>query len=316
MSSPIFLYPSLTENMLRRIRFQHKPYAISYVDNEGELHDLEYECTGDSGSALNLLHTDGQWTADKYGFILNRVFSLSNSNNLFGPSGIACRTAKLGIAVVWSSVDSRQRGAFPIAEFSFDEDSDSVEAEININMPAASVRGEVDFSTILYLAEKGTAAENEKHLANTTGFSFGELDIFKLKLDGTGSLFPVYEVDDKNQPLWYVRCDWTDPFSDQFAEAVSINLNTAHKSYKFIDRTNKVFCRQLLVEVMAGALCCIIEKVRKEQYLELILSADDNEQGTVAQAIRYFSDTLDWDYSTPEALSLSARKFFDERMPD
>ena len=116
--------------------------------------------------------------------------------------------------------------------------------------------------------------------------------------------------------MWYVRCDWTDPLSDPFAESVSINLNTAHKNYKFIDRTQKTFCAQLLVEVMSSALCCIIEKIRSEKYLDQILSDDEVESGSVGEVVRYFANTLEWDFSTPDKLSLSTRKFFDGRLAD
>lgn len=41
---------------------------------------------------------------------------------------------------------------------------------------------------------------------------------------------------------------------------------------------------------------------------------DSLEQGSVGQALYYFMETLGWDLSTPEAVSLSVRKFFDQRM--
>ena len=178
----------------------------------------------------------------------------------------------------------------------------------------AKLRGDVNFSTVLYIAQSGTPEEDETHLANEEGFIIGELDSFDLKLEGSGSLFPVFEVFEAEQPLWYVRCDWTDPVSDSFADTVSININTAHKNYKYIDRMQKTFCSQLLVEVMSSALCCIIEKIRSENYLEQILGDEDMEHGSVGEAVRYFSNTLGWDFSTPDKLSLSTRKFFDRRI--
>ena len=87
-----------------------------------------------------------------------------------------------------------------------------------------------------------------------------------------------------------------------------------HKNYKYIDRSQKSFCHQLLVEVMSSALCCILEKIRSEGYIDQILGDEEMESGSIGEVVRYFSDTLEWDFSTPDKLSLSTRKFFDGRM--
>ena len=88
------------------------------------------------------------------------------------------------------------------------------------------------------------------------------------------------------------------------------------RSPNAIDRTQKSFCSQLLIEVMASALCCIIEKIRSEQYLEQILGDESLEPGSIGEVIRYFANTLGWDFSTPDNLSLSTRKFFDGRISE
>ena len=66
---------------------------------------------------------------------------------------------------------------------------------------------------------------------------------------------------------------------------------------------------------MAGAVSLIIEKVRLQSaYWDQIINNDGLEEGSVGQAIFYFSDTLEWDLSTPEAVSLCARKYFEQRV--
>ena len=65
---------------------------------------------------------------------------------------------------------------------------------------------------------------------------------------------------------------------------------------------------------MSSALCCIIEKIRSEKYLEQILGDEEMDRGSVGEAIRYFAYTLGWDFSAPDKLSLSTRKFFDGRI--
>ena len=65
---------------------------------------------------------------------------------------------------------------------------------------------------------------------------------------------------------------------------------------------------------MAGAITLIIERLRREGYIDDIINNNGLEQGSVSQAIYYFVNTLGWDIETADTVSLSARKFFDQRM--
>ncbi len=321
MAKTIFLYPSLTDELSDGI-FQAKKYEFYYTGNDGFEKKLEYVAS-EVSSTVNCLRTDGVWSADKNNLQIKRTVALKNYRKLFGPYGLACKNAKLGLSLVWTSPDSRQRGAEPIIAFDISkeqligkEDHTFVEGEIDFEFSCPKIRGDIRFAIVLYIAESGVPESDETHLANEEGFVLGELDSFVLRIDGTSSIFPVFEVYEKNQPLWSVRCDWTDPVSDLFSESVSININSAHKNYKYIDRNQKTFCTQLLVEVMSSALCCIIEKIRSEKYLEQILGDEEMELGSVGEVVRYFANTLEWDFSSPDKLSLSTRKFFDGRISE
>lgn len=320
MSSPLFLYPSLTDDIKDSGIFQAKEYVFSYIGQDDIEKQLNYE-VAEYASSVNCLKTDGVWSAEKYNLCVTRTIAVKKFRDLFGPKGLACKNAELGISLVWKSHDSRQRGAEPIltfgvknSDFNDEHDHTFAEGEVDFSFPCAKLRGDVILSTVLYIAKSGTPEDNETHLANEEGFILGEFDSFILRLDGTGSLFPVYEVYEKDMPLWYVRCDWTDPLFDSFSETVSININIAHKNYKYIDRAQNSFCQQLLVEIMSSALCCIIEKLRSENYLDQILGEDEVEKSSVAEVVRYFFNALDWDFSAPNKLSVSTRMFFDERM--
>mgnify|MGYP000754980168 FL=1 len=125
----------------------------------------------------------------------------------------------------------------------------------------------------------------------------------------------MYEIHEPGQPLWYVKCDWIDPTYDLFSDSVSIYINTAHKNYKYLDKTKRTFDEQLLKEIMASALGVIITKLKEqENYWDATTSGEDLQNGSVSEAIHYFIDTLEWDVSGPEAMSLSIRKFFDQRI--
>ena len=65
---------------------------------------------------------------------------------------------------------------------------------------------------------------------------------------------------------------------------------------------------------MASALVIIISKLKEQENYWDVTIGDDLQSGSVSEAVYYFINTLEWDVSTPDAMSLSIRKFFDQRM--
>ena len=313
MANDILLYPFLNEDLQKKIRLQKSKFYFYYKDKNNQEHELKDEPIEAQSSIYCIKDENGIWTQDDYNFCLRRRYCLRTFQCLFGAEGVVCKSAKLGLAMIWTSSDSKQRGVIQIGSFSNTDNILDAVAEKEFDV--AQLRGEVDFSTILYIAEAGIPEMDEIHLANTNGYVLGELENYVVKLDGNGSTFPVFEVSEPGQPLWYVKCDWIDPTADSFSECVSINLNTAHKNYRYINRNEKVFNPQLLSEIMANAIAIIVEKVRLQPaFWDQIMGNDSLEQGSVGQALYYFMETLEWDLSTPESVSLSVRKFFEQRM--
>lgn len=312
MADNVLLYPSLNDELMKRVRFQNKKFVFFYTDKDEMERELQAEPVEAMSSIYAIKDDSGEWDQDRDNFGVKRKYCLRTFQCLFGPAGIACRNAVLGLAIVWTSSDSKQRGIIPVGTFTYKDQLLDVSVEKQFGR--AQLRGLVDFTTVLYVAEAGIPQNDELHLANENGYLLGELETFTIKLDGKGSTFPVFEVSESGQPLWYVKCDWIDPTTDAFSDCVSINLNTAHKNYKYIDRTQSSYNNQLLAEIMAGAITIIIEKLRPTAYWDQITGNDSLEEGSVGKAVYYFAETLGWDLSTPEAVSLSARKFFDQRM--
>ena len=313
MANNVLLFPSLNEDHLNKIRFQKTKYMFFYTDKEGEEHELSDEPVEALSSIYCIKDEHGDWNQDKHNIGFRRKYCLRTFQTLFGEDGIACENATLGIAIVWTSSDSKQRGVIPVGTFKVNDKM--MEAKVEQLFGEAQLRGQVDLTTVIYIASAGIPDENEEHLANSNGYILGKLETFTVKLDGRGSSFPIFEVAEHGQPLWYVKCDWIDPTTDSLADSVSINLNTAHKSYKYIDRKQNTFNGQLLAEVMSSAISIIVEKIRLQSvYWDQIMNNDNLEEGSVGQAIYYFSETLEWDLSTPESVSVSTRKFFEQRM--
>lgn len=313
MAANISLFPIITDELLSKIRFQASPYELYYVRDDQE-YNLRVEEVDGSTTVYKVIDDEGIWSPDDYQLCIRRKYSIRTYQCLFGINGVACSNAKLGIALMWTSSDSKQRGVIPVGII--ENSQRDLELELNFEFGEAQLRGNVEFSTIIYIKEAGTPLWGEEYLANQYGCILGELENkFVIRLDGVGSVFPMYEIHEIGQPLWYVRCDWDDPTYDLFSDCVAININTAHRNYKYLDKTKRTFDEQLLKEIMASALCTIITKLKEqENYWDATTTGEDLQSGSVSEAVNYFINTLEWDVSEPETMSLSIRKFFDQRM--
>ena len=311
MAHNFSLFPVLNDNLKTKAGIQVMPLRFYYIADDEEV-KLNAE-ESDSGSCIYSIFTEnGLYSHDEYNFCVERQYMIRSHKCLFGKDGIACANAELGIAAIWTSSESRQRGV--IKGGSFKKETASVKTEIKHEFKTAQLRGRVDFSVVVYIKDPGRAFGDERHLANESGFVLGEIDRFSVLLDGTGSVFPIYEISEPSQPLWYIRCDWEDPTVDRFSEAVSIYINNAHKNYKYIDSSHKkLFDEQLLNEIMASAIGIIISRLKENKvFWDQTVSGDSLQPGSVCQAVNYFINTLEWAVSSPESISFSIRTYLEK----
>ncbi len=310
--SKISLFPKLTEKLMGQIGYESQGFSLYYRDDNVE-YPLETTEISDHSVRYTVEDERGFWNPDDYGFIIRNEYTFQSIKCLFGEDGIAGKNASIGVAVTWSSPDSKQRGAIPVGEFKANSHSKTM--KLSYRFDKAELRGVISFSTVLYIKKSCKLSDNELHLANKEGTLLGELDKFEIIIDGNGSMFPIYEVEEPRRPLWYVNCDWEDPKEDKFIDKVSIFINKKHKNYQYLDRTANTYDDQLMIEVISGALSVIIYKLKEDKLMwDDIRLGEDIEEGSVAEAVNYFIDTLGWDISSPENLSMSIHSYFDKGM--
>lgn len=313
MATNVSTFPVLNNQLRTRMRYTVMDGYDFYYVRDSQEYTLSSQEVGLGQLKHKIVDEEGIWNPDDYNFCMRRNYSLQNYKCLFGENGLACSNAVLGLALVWTSADSKQRGAVEIGEIH--NDSTPLEFRLAYEFKRAQLRGMIDFSTVLYIKHVGTPGFTEGHLANMYGCLLGELDRYQIQLDGNGSVFPIYEISEPGQPLWYIKCDWDDPTYDQFSDSLSIFINTAHKNYKYLDKTKRIFNSQLLSEVMASALCTLILKLKSDNaYWDNTVTGHNLQPGSVSAAVNYFIKTLEWDISTPETLSISVRKYLDQRV--
>lgn len=309
MKNNINLFPVINAAMCQEIEMSFSGYKFYYTV-KNEKHVLDSTLIKGSENLYELTDYLKSWNKEYNNICFSRTLKIKKCKPLFGPSGIATENSKLGIAVIWFSSDSRQRGAKSVVEFTA-EDKD-IDVEFNFESEIGQFRGLLNFQTIVYLSEFGTAGENEKHLANISGTVLGELDKkYTIVLDGIGSFFPIYDYEAKGEaPLWNVICDWEDPSHDKFSEKVQININKNHVNYSHLRDDD----HQLLIEVMSSALEVIILRIKSNQEHWRLLEEQEYEPGSVLDAVHYFIQTLHFDIDYPEKLSSSIRLLLEKRM--
>lgn len=303
-------FPILDAEFFQRIRLQPSPFRFFYKDEMGEEQELVAE---DNGSSLHPLVDDkGKWSADLNGFSVTRSYSIRSASFLFGNGGVACKSATLSLAVLCKSPDSRQRFAKEIGEISNSPEYQSF--VMNLDFPNPCFKGRLDFQTAIVIKKGGIPSEDESHLANMPGTVLGIFDTYSVLFDGVGSMFPINVISDKNGLLWSVDCSFDDPLSDKFIDTVSINLNSAHRDYMFIDQNDRNnFNPSFLREVLAGALATIVDCVRETESWDDIKNGRYEEE-SVAQAVSYFLTTLNLSLDDAKQCSVSFRELLEQKL--
>jgi len=307
--SSVSLYP-VYSRFTSETEFTFSPYTFFYKKNEEK---FTLTTNTPVGGVHALADENSYWNADDYELGIHRSIQCTNAHLLYGKAknAIAERGSTLGIALSWSSADSNQRGTVEIGAIKCIEGSSK--HCLDYVFPKGTLRGEVNFSIILYLKSNSSIFNPVSPYANVVGTVLGTLDTFKIKLDGKGSFFPVQLFEDNRAPLWKVFCLWDDPVVDAFHENVIIMLNTQNKGYKFIDRKDKEYNREFAIEVFSSAISTIIEYLRNEQ--GGLNSVESPERGSVMAAINYFRDTHGWDMTDPIKLTYSIREFLNKIFP-
>ena len=308
MANIINAFPVLTKKRITMMGLSTDGFSFSF-ERDGTSYPLVTEDLENNGIYLSLKDENGTWNKEKDNISIYNSIKISNKQSLFGENGLACSDAEIGIALQWYSHDSKQRSVVQID--SFTKDSETNTFQLNHSFDKAQFRGDISFLLLLYIKSAGNPKENEDILANTPGTILGFLtEKITISFDGSGSVFPIYEITEEDGPLWKVFCSWTDPTVERFSECVAININNAHENYEKL-KTDK----QLLVEVMSAALVCIIQKLKdQDAYWANIIKGEGLEDGSVGSAVHYFINALEWDPNSPELLSLSIRRFFEKKV--
>jgi hypothetical protein len=279
--SPIPPHPVLNMTLIEQVEFDPVVTFASYRADPG--------ARGKWGEQYTLGH-DSDWDPDRDELkVLCNIDGIRNVGLLFGPNGVAPRSATLLLALEWCSSDSGWRILGEPALLRMPEQSAiPVPTQLLLTLPANTLRGTGSLSLQLLLGDAGAPKSDEKGLARIPGFRFGMLGSdTHLVIDGDGSLFPVVvESFGVDEPLWRFTQDWSDPSEDEFSTVwLSLSLNESHPDFPLlrergVERWTPLFC-----QVMASWLATFLMELKAEPGVEFDAIALGRPAGAVRGSI-------------------------------
>lgn len=232
-----------------------------------------------------------------------------------GANAVACHDAKIGVATLWHSQSSFQRGVIEHAEIT--DSADSLNLVISGCLPKGTFRDSVSIEVILYVSRAGNPDTGERHLANRRGCVLGSLYSHTLVIDGDGTIFPTaYVKSGKTAPLWNIQCDWDDPMTDKFVDSVRLNINMDNPMFKYLynDKENPDFSHSLLQEVVASALTIIVEKLRYEGVDVEDIDKSNPYDGSVLMMVKYLAVQHGCNFVNPQIASEEIHKMVEQTL--
>lgn len=241
---------------------------------------------------------------------------------LFGPSGLVCRDASLGLALEWTSSDTARRQITAPSMIRFPGPVSMEPIRFTLEIPAASVRGTVRLSLQLVVGKPGSPGKDERHLANVKGFRLGSVSQeYELVFEGDGSLFPITEeAGEASEALWAFRAfPWDDVSTDEFSsEYVTLAINSTHPAFAQLKGSSlspyqTVLFRQVLASWLTLFLLKIKERAEHSQWRDIEThNGEAYLPGSIADAAAYLINVGALNTGSPETLMQSCQKWIDK----
>ena len=297
------LFPTLTDELYRKIGvtiplkmscfhiFDHKEF---FFESDGSMNSISLVSAG--------------WDPGNCALGIKAEYKFANPKALFGSNGVACKDATLGLAVLWKSKDSRQRGTIHIGSITYTSQECSLKLARHM-FNNGQFRGKLVLETVLYLQKAGTPEKDETILSNIPGTVYGSVDVTEVFFDGTGGICQTYINPVEGGPLWRVVCDFDDPLYDDFYESVIIENNPLNPGYQYIDPKSSSYKSEMLREILAEQMCTILLTIRSkcsEQQWNDIASGNSNKDSIGDITLSLMRQGVD--LSSPTACAETIRK--------
>lgn len=273
----LFFYPTIDEKMLEEAGCDCSKYEFSYF-LEGTYHPLKVK----GKNTIKLEDKLESWKIKEDGLRIIRQITIGYPQTFKGKNGVACKAAEVGICIIWINRTLTQMGY--IMPESIIKDGKRKIYNFKYTFPAGEIDGDLTLDTVIYIKKAATIVEeDEKHLINEAGVTVGSIDSISLNFNNIYMDFPIKDVKDSSQPLWWLELkEWEDPRKDYFDEDhVCLYLNSFYGYCPKVGDTIKNI--ELLIEIITSAYLMIIRKIEDSGYLNDTLNDVGLEPGSISK---------------------------------
>lgn len=278
----IYFYSTLNDELLDQAGYKSNPYYFAYAFDGG------YKKLIPSGkNNIKLEDPMESWKVENDGIYLKKEILFEYPEVLYGKTGIACTGAEIGLSITWINRNLTQMGTILPKNVYTSGVTKIYEFEHEF-MPG-EIRGDLELDLIMYIKTPAQAVRSdEEDLMNEAGVSVGTLDETHIDFGNTYMDFPIQEVNDKKQPLWWLEMGpWTDPTTEAFDEDnICIYLNTAYKSCPKLG--DEIKNEDVLIDIITTAYVMIFEKIEEFGYLNQTINDVDLTPGSISKIMFYF----------------------------
>lgn len=299
-TNQISIYKKAGTDLLQKMGFGFDAPLLSY-DREETEHRISEADLEDNEILVNKYDTN--WTPEEHNLRLKQIFYFKDTSHLFGSDGIVARDNSIGIGVHIYSPKSFFQMTQDFGTINYSDVS--TELVFDIDFPAKSLRGVINFSFFIYLKSANDFIRGQ---AKTIGLRLceEELHSFSLIVDGDGSDFPILDFTEKDGPLWKIEKNWVDAADDTFDSSnVYIALNTKHYLFDRVKAATTWGSKALMGEIMLQSISMIVNEVINVEGYDP--SSEDADPGTILMAVKYWIETFEIQTETIYSITNSLR---------
>lgn len=255
----IRFYPCLTDELLEKSGCVSEKYRFFYNAN-GIQTPLQRKGT----SIIKLSDPLDMWKLKEDGITVKKKVSIAYPDFLYGPEGVACKGADLGICIIWTNNRLTQTGhILPKSDIST---AAGRTCFFEHTFQKGEIDGDLELSLIMYIRHAAlNVVEEEKTLMNEEGVSVGEIDRVVVDFDSIYMEFPIEEFSSEKEPLWWIEfSQWEDPKSvEKFTkDNICLYLNPHYPSCPMTDGNIKNI--DLLIDILATAYMLIFQRLSED----------------------------------------------------
>lgn len=306
------LYKCLSQKDFESLGIRVSRQYFYFADGEKKTINEQPFQNDNSKNVFQLIDDDYEWNPKEQSLFLDISLKITDTSLLFGKDGFCSPDTILGIGLVWKPEKSRIKSCAKLGEISADDKTIDINRK---DIELRNISSNVGFNLAIYVVKPSSNSVNP-FLANEEGMVLYSGRLWNIIIEGNGSIFPIYEINDEGGPIWSYYCDFVDIADDSFdLDHIKININKKHPAYNLLSPKSPTYSQEYVNEILSSALAMIIIDIRSKQENNLIDLEDDGTEGSILNVMKYFSNTLKFkvngDYNE---LLRSIKAFFDKEM--